>query len=126
MARRPEVDRRQADFFGAPASAPGTPQPEPERATKRRPPSPNGKVEPVSDSIDVIAARLSLAELKEFVVALPDDALARLVIATARQLRRRLVRSGGRSGGSRNSVLERSARQLIAELGGQDEGDDGW
>ena len=76
--------------------------------------------------MDVIAARLSPAELKEFVAALPDDALACLVIATVRQLRRRLVRSGGRGGKSRNSVLERSAQQLIAELGGQDEGDDGW
>ena len=127
MARRPEVDRRQADFFGAPASAPGTPSPKPEQATKRRPPSPNGKLGPVGDSIDVIAARLSPAELKAFVAALPDDALACLVIATVRQLRRRLVRSGGRGGKGRNSVLEQAARQLIAELGGQDEGgDDSW
>ena len=74
----------------------------------------------------MIATRLSPAELKEFVAALPDDALACLVIATARQLRRRLVRSGGRGGKGRNPVLEQSARQLIAELGGQDEGDDGW
>ena len=126
MARRPEVDRRQADFFGAPASAPGRPRPKPEQAAKRRPSSPNGKPEPVGDSIDVIAARLSPAELKEFVAAFPDDALACLVIATVRQLRRRLVRSGGRGGRSRNSVLERAARQLIAELGGQGESDDGW
>ena len=76
--------------------------------------------------MDVIAARLSPAELKKFVAALPDDGLACLVIATVRQLRRRLVRSGGRSGKSRNSALERSAQQLIVELGGQDEGDDGW
>ena len=126
MARRPEVDRRQADFFAAPASEPITPKPKPEQATKRRPPSPNGKHETVGDSIDVIAARLSPAELKDFVAALPDDALACLVIATARQLRRRLVRSGGRGSRGCNSVLERAARQLIAELGGQDGGDDGW
>ena len=100
LARPCCTDRRQADFFGAPASAPGTPKPKPEQATKRRPPSPNGKLEPVSDSFDVIAARPSPAELKQFVAALPDDALACLAIATA--------------------------RQLIAELGGQDEGDDGW
>lgn len=126
MARRPEVDRRQADFFGAPASAPGTPKPKPEQATKHRSPSPNGKHQPSGDSIDVIAARLSPAELKEFVAALPDDALACLVIATARQLRRRLVLSGGRGGKGCNSALERVARQLFAELGGQDEGEDGW
>ena len=126
MARRPEVDRRQADFFGAPISAPGAPKPKLDQATKRRSPSSNGQHKPVDDSMDVIAARLSPAELKEFVAALPDDALACLVIATVRQLRRRLVRSGGRGGKSRNSVLERSAQQLIAELGGQDEGDDGW
>lgn len=118
MARKPEVDRRQADFFCAPACAPATPKPKPEQAPKRCPPSPNSKHEPVGDSIDVIAARLSPAELKEFVAALPDDALAYLVIATTRQLRRRLVRSGGHGGRGRNSVLERSARQLIAELGG--------
>ena len=76
MARRPEVDRRQADFFGAPASAPGTLKPNPEQATKRRPLSPNGKVEPDGDSIDVITVRLSPADLKEFVSALSDDALA--------------------------------------------------
>ena len=126
MARRPEVDRRQADFFGAPASAPGTPKPKPEQAIKRRSPSSNGRLEPVSDSIDVIAARLSPAELKEFIAALSDDALACLVIATARQLRRRLVRSGGSGGKGRASALERAARQLIAELGGQDKGDEGW
>jgi len=125
VARRPEVDWRQADFFGAPAPAPGTPKPKPEQATKRRS-LPNGKLEPVGDSIDVFAARLSPAELKEFVAALPDDALACLVIATARQLRRRLLRSGGRGRRSRDSVLEGAARQLIAELSGQDEGDDGW
>ena len=128
MARRPEADRRQADFFGAPASAPGTPKPKPkpEQAAKRRPPPPNGEVKPDIDSIDVIAARLSPAEMRAFVAALPDDALACLVIATVRQLRRRLARNGGRGGRSRDSVLERSARQLIAELGGQDGGDDGW
>lgn len=59
-------------------------------------------------------------------VGVAPDALACLVIATVRQLRRRLVRSGGRGGKVCNSVLERAARQLIAELGGQDEGDDGW
>ena len=126
MARRPEVDRRQADFFDVPASAPGTPKSKPEQAFKRRPPSPNGKHEPIGGSIDVLAARLSPAELKEFVAALPDDALACLVIATARQLRRRLMRSGGRGGKACNSVLQRAARQLIAELGGQDEGDGDW
>jgi hypothetical protein len=39
-----------------------------------------------------MAARLSLAELNELVTALPDPALAHLLIATVRQLRRRLAR----------------------------------
>ena len=74
----------------------------------------------------MLAARLSRTEWNELVATLPDDALAHLVIATVRQLRRRLARSRGRSGKGHASVLERSARQLIDELGGQGESDDGW
>ena len=74
------------------------------------------------DGIDVLATRLSRAEWNELVAGLPDDALAQLVIATVRQLRRRLARSGK----GRASTLERSAQQLIAELSGQRENDDGW
>ncbi len=130
MARRPEADRRQADFFGVPAPAPAAPErlpapkPQPGQDIKRWPPTPDSGDAPLGDSIDALAARLSPAELNELVAALPDEALAHLVVATARQLRRRLARSGGRGGKGRASALERSARQLIAELGEQ--GDDDW
>ena len=71
--------------------------------------------------MDVLAARLSPAELDEFAAALPDDALGHLVLTAARQLRRRLTRAGGRGNGrkSRDSALQRAARQLAAELGGR-------
>lgn len=126
------MDGRQADFFGAPVPAPATLEhrptrkPKPERDIKRRSPSSGSEDTLSGDSIDVLAARLSPTELNGLVAALPDDALAHLVIATVRQLRRRLVRSGGRGGKGRTSALERSARQLIAELGGQGDDDDGY
>jgi len=126
------VDRRQADFFGAPAPTPAapehrpTPKPQPEQDIKRRLPPPDSEDAPLSDSIEALAARLSPAELNELAAALPDDVLAHLVIATVRQLRRRLARSGSRSGNGRTPALERSARQLIAELSGQGEDDDDW
>ncbi len=132
VARRPEVDRRQADFFGAPAPAPATPEhrptlkPKPERDIKRRSPSSDTGDAPLSNNIDVLAARLSPTELNELVAALPDDALAHVIVATVRQLRHRLAHSGGRGGKGRTSALERSARQLIAELGGQEDDDDGY
>ena len=128
MARRPETDRRQADFFGVPTLTPvapeqrPTPKPKPKPETKRQPP-PSDIKETSSDNIDVLAARLSRTEWNELVAGLPDDDLAHLVIATVRQLRRRLACSRGRSGKGRTSALERSAHQLIAELGGQGEGD---
>ena len=132
MARRPEADRRQADFFGAPAPTPtapahrSTPKPEPEQEIKHRPLPSDSEGIPLSNGIDMVAARLSRIEWNELVAALPDDALAHLVIATARQLRRRLARSRGRSGKGHTSALERSAQQLIVDLGGQGENDDGW
>ena len=132
VARRPEADRRQADFFGAPAPTPAapehrpTPKLKPKQGIKRQPPQSGSEEVPLCDSIDVMAARLSRTEWNELVATLPDDALAHLVIAIARQLRRRLARSRGRSGKGRTSALERSAQQLIAELGGQGENDDDW
>ena len=78
------------------------------------------------DSIDALAARLSRTEWNELVAALPDEALAHLVVATARQRRRRRARGGGRGAKGCAPALERSARQLIAELGGQGYGDDDW
>ena len=103
-----------------------SPKPKPEQKLKRQSPPPDCEDAPVSDSIDGLAARLSPSELNELVAALPDDILAHLIIANARQLRRRLARSGGCGGKSRASSLERAARQLIAELGGQDGDDEGW
>jgi len=93
---------------------------------KRRPSPSNSKEAPLSNGIDVIAARLSRIEWNELVAALSDDALAHLVIATARQLRHRLARSRGRGGKGHTSALERSAQQLIVELDGQEENDDCW
>lgn len=126
------MDRRQADFFRTPAPLPPasehrpTSKPKPKQGTKRQPPPPDSEEAPLRDSIDVLAARLSRAEWNELVATLPDDALAHLVIATVRQLRRRLARGHAKSGKGRASVLERSAQQLIAELSGQGENDDGW
>lgn len=126
MAHRPETDQRQADFFGAPALTPVAPEqrpaPKPKPKPKRQPP-PSDIKEASFDGIDVLAARLSHTEWNELVARLPDEDLAHLVVATVRQLRRRLARSRGRSGKGRTSALERSAHQLIAELGGQGEGD---
>ena len=132
MARRPETDRQQADFFGAPAPTPAvpeqppTPKPKPELGIKRQPSPSDIEDAPLCDSIDVLAARLSHTEWNGLVAGLPDDVLAHLVVATVRQLRRRLARSRGRSGKGRTSALERSAQQLIAELGGQGEDGDDW
>ena len=103
-----------------------TPKPKPKPGIKRQPPPSDIEEPPLCDSIDVLAARLSRTEWNELVAALPDDALAHLVIATVRQLRRRLARSHGWGGKGRASALERSAQQLIAELSGQGENDDGW
>ncbi len=132
VARRPETDRRQTDFFGAPAPTPTAPEqrptlkPKPKPGIKRQPPPSDIEEAPLCDSIEVLAARLSRTEWNALVAGLPDDVLAHLVVATVRQLRRRLARSRGRSGKGRTSVLERSAQQLIAELGGQGEDGDDW
>ena len=132
MARRPKGDRRQADFFGFPALPAATPEPrpaskqKPEQDIKCRSPPSDSKAALLSDSIDALAARLSRTELNELAAALADDALAHLIIATARQLRRRLTRIGRRGGKGQNSTLERSVRQLMVELGGQGEDDQDW
>ncbi len=128
VARRPKADRRQADFFDAPAPMPAAPEhrpaPKPKQGIKHQSPPSDSDEASLGNSIDVLAARLSRTEWNELVATLPDDALAHLVIATARQLRRRLARSRGQSGKGRASALERSAQQLIVELGGQGEDDD--
>jgi hypothetical protein len=125
VARRPKADERQSDFFGDPPPAPAAPDTHHNRHTR---PKPDTKSQSLpsdcqsrsgTDSLDTRAARLSRAELNELAAALPDDALARLVIDAVRQLRRRLARSNRHAGKRGTSVLERAARQLAAELGGQ-------
>jgi len=78
-----------------------------------------GRADPVA-----LAASLCRAEMAELAAALSDEALAHLVIAAVRQLRRRLARSDGRRGRVRAPALERAVRQLMAELGGQDGDED--
>lgn len=118
MTRRPEAGG-QADLFGAvpkPAAAKA-------RAVRQHradapaapPPAPNGH-DASGDGAASLATRLSPAELEELAAALSDDALARLVVAAMRQLRRRLARGGGRAGRP-SPALDRAARQLAAELG---------
>ena len=128
MVRRPKGDERQADFFGVPSAGSGAPEPrssakpKPEPQTPHMPAPLDSEDAPSGDGFDGIAARLLPSEWKELIAALSDEALAHVVIATARQLRRRLRRSSGPSGEGRTSSLERSAQQLIAEL--REHGDD--
>jgi hypothetical protein len=131
MAQKPTKDARQADFFGAPEPTPIASPPRPVQQTKpsqtttRSLPPPSRSIQPEQDSLDDLAAHLSPAELSQLVAALPDPALAHLVIATVRQLRRRLARTS-RHADTRSvrSPLERAARQLIEELREQGDDDD--
>ena len=70
-----------------------------------------------------LAASLSPAELGELVALLPDDDLARLVIAAVRQLRRRLACGRGIAGKGRTSTLDRAVREVVAELDGGNDGE---
>ena len=118
MTRKPGAGEGQADLFGA-----ASPPPKPRAARPRQaapaakapaPPSPA----PAEDGIATLANRLSPAELDELASVLPDEALARLLLAAARQMRRRLARAGGRASPRPSPALSRAARQLAAELGG--------
>ena len=122
MTRRPDTEG-QADLFGS------VPKPVAAKARTIRQqgvpapaPAPNGHQAP-GDDADSLAKRLSPAELDELVAALSDDALARLVVAAVRQLRRRLARGGGRAARRPSPALDRAARQIAAELGAES-GDD--
>ena len=126
-ARKPGSRKRAEDAKHVPDAEPMPPatpgmEPTAEPVMEVRRPLP--VAEP---GIEALARRLSPAELDEFVAALSDDALASLALEAVRQVRRRLVRGGGQrkgAGKARASPLERTARQLAAELGGQ-AGDDG-
>lgn len=128
MARRPKADERQAELFG-PVPMPAAPEPDPVPQSKsqrdsKRPLSPqDDQGTPEQGGVAKLATGLSAAELNELAAALSDNALAHLALAAVRQLRRRLMRRGGR-GRSRTSALERTARQIAAELSGEGEGYD--
>ncbi len=133
MARRPAADERQTNIFGAILPVPPTfePLPTPNRHPKRKQgrsralPAPGDQNAPAGANMDELATRLSPAELDELAATLPDGALAHLILATMRQLRRRLARSGGHRGSrSRASALERAAQQLAAEFGSTEENSD--
>lgn len=129
MVRRPKTDARQADFFGAPASKRAASDQgsrwNDKPVQKARPPLPPQETDRLEiDNLDTLATRLSPADLNDLVAAMPDNALAHLVIVTVRQLRRRLVRHIQHPKEHRvSSPLERAARQLIAEWR-EDKGDD--
>ena len=127
MTRAPVAGGKQPDLFGAVPNA----TPSKARAAHPQRPGPAGKTPPsqngsaaAEDGITGMGAKLSPAELEELAAVLSDEALARLVLAAARQLRRRLVRGGGRKGQRPSPALERAARQLAAELGGAGDTDD--
>lgn len=132
MAQKPTKDARQADFFGTPEPTPIASPLRPVQQTKSSqtttrsiPPAPSRPIQPEQDSLDDLAAHLSPAELSQLVAALPDPALAHLVIATVRQLRRRLARTSRHTDTrSVRSPLERAAYQLIEELREQGDDDD--
>ena len=133
--RRPGEDTRQADIFGVPEPAPV--QPRPARPRRPRPAGLSPAVEPAeappcadaapaaqpaaapaATDIGALAARLTPSELEELAASVSDDGLARLMLASLRQLRRRIGRPDrGRDGKAPASALERAGRQLAAELG---------
>lgn len=134
MARKPGSDERQTDFFGAPVAPPektrDSPAPRPKPSPVITIAPAKEKPEPVAVNLDIPEdggieaefARMSPAEVRNLVATLPDAVLAQLTLATVRQLRRRLERNSRRGGDKRsNTVLDRAAQQLIAELGGQND-----
>lgn len=128
-----DADDRQQNLFGIPAEVspvPATaapkqrPEPKPPGARIRPKPPPLEDAEPEPDRLPGQLARLSAPELRALVETLPDEALANLVLATIRQLKRRLVKSSRNGQQGRASALDRAAQQLVVELGGQSYEDD--
>ena len=116
------MDDQQADLFGATPKALPKPRPARQRAAPalvaapaapavEARSAPAGPPEQTPDPV-ATAAQFSPAELDALVAALPDDALARLLLASVRQLRRRLSRAAGRPA----PALDRAARQIAAEF----------
>ena len=126
MTRKPIVDGKQPDLFGG-VFTPKTRKARaarPQWAGSERTPSSRDGPAAIDESIAGVAAWLSLAKLDELAAVLSDKALARLVLAAARQIGRRLARCGKRAGSRSSPALEQAARQLAAELGGEGAGDD--
>lgn len=126
-------DAGQADLFGRPEPASAAPpRPKPRRRAEPAEVDAAPPPEVVEVAVEVLAERLTAADLDALAAAMPDESLAHLVLSGMRQLRRRLVRTGAAGGrapraakGRGASVLERAARQVAAELGGAGGGEEG-
>ena len=141
MARKPQGDERQTDFFGtgapAPVALPALPRSRPRRravlqpdaaAASYGPPEAPPEAPPETtgagrDDLDVQLAGLPVAGLRGLAAALPDEVLARFTLTVMRELRRRLTPGGARDGRPPATALSRAAQQLVAELAdpGEDE-----
>jgi len=137
VARKPQGDERQTDFFGTGASAPvalpalprsrprrrAVPQPDAAAASYGPPEAPPETTGAGRDDLDVQLAGLPVAGLRGLAAALPDEVLARFTLTVMRELRRRLTPGGARDGRPPATALSRAAQQLVAELAdpGEDE-----
>lgn len=79
------------------------------------------------ESVASFAERVGQADLDELVATLPDEALAHLALESARQLKRRIGRTGGRRLGKRRlNFLERAGQDLAREWATKADADDVW
>lgn len=128
MTRRSAPDPDQADLFGQPPPQPISHRPRAPRA--RKPAADPGPAPSGPEDFESLAARASPAELDALAVALPDNALAHLALASARQLKRRLARAAGahRSGRGRTrpNPLERAAQELAQTWATLTDSDEAW
>lgn len=125
-ARAARADERQADLFGAPPAPPPV-APKVVRSRRKLLPADPPAADP--ETATAFAVRATEADLDELVTALNDEALAQLALLSARQLKRRLARAGGRKRpngrGRRPSALDKAGTLLAAEWAREVE-DDGW
>ena len=144
MRRWAGADAAQANLFGwdpNPVAAPprsrprkAAPEAEPEVETKAQPEPglPPPAPEPVPsepESATAFAERAAQADLDELVAALSDEALAYLALASARQLKRWIARTGGTRPGKalgRPSALNRADQDLAREWARQTDPDESW